>query len=247
MAKESRELSFSRPPILEATIEFRFADLINGPKLKKASDRLAGRYGSVRSEEKMEAKLDFAGRSAEFLPVTPSYRHTSDDQTDILTLTNSAVGWSRLAPYEGWQKFSERVVRELEIVEKAWGARKIQRLGMRYINRIDVPRSSDGLFHYEDYLAYKLVMGPLLDPQSGYQWLVRKDLLERQLVVIVQSAIVEPELPGTLAFTLDIDVSTELDISQRHGDILIKLEDMRMLKNEIFEAGLTPLSRKLFA
>lgn len=247
MSDDLRNTAYSRPPIIEATIELRFLEAISAAKLKKASDRIAGRYAGLSSEEQIEAHFNFAQRSADFNSVSPLFRHTSDDQANILLLQNRSVTWTRLAPYEGWAMFLGRMKEEFAALEKAWGMRASRRLGMRYVNRIDVPRSDDQLFHNEHYIAYRLEVGPLLDPQNGYQWLVRKEHIDKGLVSIVQSAMVEPEIPGTMAFTLDIDVAIDVDVPSKRDDILAKLEEMRLLKNEIFEAGITPLAREKFA
>ncbi|WP_426263009.1 TIGR04255 family protein [Sphingomonas sp. PWP1-2] len=248
MTTDSAHHAYSRPPILEAVVEIRYADQANLSRVAKASDRIAKRYDTVTAEQQVEATMNFGERSAEFREVSPLYRHTSLDQVDVVALRNGSVIWSRLAPYSGWAEIRARVSTEMDLLHKGWGARSISRLGLRYINRLDVPRSDDSLFHNEHYLNYRLEVGPLLDPQNGYQWLTRRVHADRAgLVSIVQSAVIEPEIPETMAFTFDIDVSADVDVPQKHDDILTKLDEMRQLKNEIFEAGITPLARRAFA
>ena len=57
---------------------------------------------------------------------------------------------------------------------------------------------------------------------------------------------VPPELPATNAFLLDIDVSEETDLPINFEQLVEKLEQMRNLKNDVFEASITSLARKSF-
>lgn len=250
MTSDSTASIYTSPPIIEATVEIRYPEAVSDAKVKKASDRLKRRYDFTTAEEQLEATLNFTTRSADFVRKGVLLSHRSADQANRVGMTNVSISWTRLAPYEGWEKFISWVGQDLAEVNKAWGVREVSRIGLRYINRIDIPISDDDLFHNEDYISFKLVTGPILDPQNGYQWIIRKEHRDVNLVSVVQSATVEPEIPGTAAFTFDIDVAHDalsgVDVPRKSDDILARLSEIRALKNAIFEAGLTPLAKEKF-
>ena len=59
---------------------------------------------------------------------------------------------SRLAPYTGWDDFFARTVRAWEVWRKSAGHTVLSRIGVRYVNRIDVPVANTALVRPEDVL-----------------------------------------------------------------------------------------------
>jgi len=245
MGDETTVQRYAYPPITEVVLELRLGAELHQPKMKKAQDWIKGRYQSAIVESVTETRIDIPTRSATFVDKLPIYRNASRDQTDALTIAAGSVSWIRRAPYEGWNPFFARVEAELPTILKAIGPVPIARIGLRYINRIDV-RPSNGVVRYEDYLKFRIDHGPLLDPTGPFQWSLVKPFPDRGLGAIVQSATVEPELPGTMAFAFDIDVYRDIEVPQKDTDILALLPTMRTLKNDIFEAGITDRARELY-
>jgi len=246
MTLESHPQRYAFPPIVEVIFEVRLAEEAGAPKIKKASDWLSGRYSNVALEDQIEAKLHFATRSAEFTDKPRIYKLTNWDQTEELVLSVTSCAWVRRAPYEGWDPYYGRIASELPVLLKALKTIKIERIGLRYINRIDVPKV-DEIARYEDYLNFKIHSDGMLEPNAGFQWTVKKEYPELNLSANVQSSVVQPEIIGTIAFAFDIDIMSETDVPQSEAEILRKLPAMRYLKNAIFEAGITERARKLYA
>jgi uncharacterized protein (TIGR04255 family) len=237
---------YSKPPILEVALELRFSEPVSADRVKYASERMAGRYGNQAQQEQVEVVANFDTRAAEFKVVGQMVQHTSSDQTELLSLSTGNLAWAKRAPYDGWQAFIARVTAELGPVLKALQHPSLARIGLRYINRIDVPYGDDGLTRYEDYINYKIEAGPFLEPSTGYTWMIRSYRPEEDLHVTLQSAVVAPEIPGTGAFTFDIDVAAETGIPKDADALILRLETMRVLKNQIFEAGITERAREMY-
>lgn len=236
---------YRRPPITEAVIEMRFATAANEARIKKAADWLGPKYGEILPQQNTEVKFDFALETAVFERGAPSYRLSNSDQTNVLTVKDNSATWSRLAPYEGWDSFRTRFAVEAEQIFKAFAEPSISRIGLRFINRIDVPKAEgEDIVRYEDYLNFHINAGPMFDPLDAYQWVVQKRDRETGLSLIVQSAIAEQEIPGTGAFVFDIDVFDDAPRPARLTQILDRLDTMRNLKNTIFEAGITDRARQ---
>lgn len=244
MAPDPTEILYPRAPILEAVVEIRFPE-VSPQKVRKVAGSLKSRYAEQTEEILLEGSLDFASKAANFKELTPKFRLTSSDQTDAFHVTVGNIVWLRLAPYEGWDAFHSRIAQELPKVLKALGDPKTNRIGLRYINRIDFPMR-DGLGYHEDYLSFRIFAGDILEPHNGFRWVIQKDFPDHDLSAIVQSGTQDPELPKYGAVNFDIDVYKVIDLPKKSDSILECLCHMRRLKNEIFEAGITDKARELF-
>lgn len=140
----------------------------------------------------------------------------------------------------------ERVSRDVKIAHEVAGLRKIVQLGVRYINRIDIPLDRP-IIRYEDYLTINLSLPESWDGINNYGWRIEKTYREQGFHAIVQSAVIAPEIPNHAAFLLDIDLLRQQDIPSRLEDVLLFLAKMRDLKNEIFELSITDTARASFA
>lgn len=246
MTSDANNQRYPNPPVVEAVMEIRFSTTVNNSKLRKAQDRLSKKYNNSKDELQTEVKVDFASRSAKFVDLGHQYRLTSEDQTNLCILTPTSVAWVRRAPYEGWQAFSDRLATEVPVALKTYGDPLVGRIGLRYVNRIDVP-ASNGVARHEDYLNFRISHGDLLEPTSGFQWLLVREFTDLGLKATVQSGVVEPEVPGFAAFSFDIDVFCDSNPPKSADEILTKLEIMRDLKNRIFEAGITAKAREAYS
>lgn len=245
MTEPTEDILYPRAPIVEAVMELRFEN-VAASRLRKAADAIQAQYENRETDKLFEGNLNFEARSSSFKEISDRFRFSSWDQTDLLIMTSGAATWSRLAPYEGWQQFCGRIAEQLPKLHKSLGRPRPTRLGLRYINRIDVPVAADDVCYHENYLTFHIVTDDLLNPTDGFQWALTKKFPARDLAVNVQSGSVASELPRHSAVSFDIDVFTLVDVPNEVDDILEKLGDMRRLKNEIFEAGITDEARKLF-
>ena len=243
------EKAYRAPPIFEAIIEIRFQEPRSLKALEKAARRIKSRYETAQNDQEVEVqvRLEAAGViTPQISKPTPIRRFASNDQADRCTINPKRFHWSRFAPYEGWDIFRDRVVEDLGAMLKGERLPALTRIGVRFRNRLDVKDEGNGICRYEDHLSINLSLPPLLDPLDMYQWRVEKTMRPSNLRLVLMSGIVPPELPATNAFLLDIDVSEETDLPINFEQLVEKLEQMRNLKNDVFEASITPLARKSF-
>lgn len=242
MSEETLTQKYTAPPIIEAITQVVFVESLSEAKLKKAAKRIGREYDSAVSQKSVEAKLDFPNEQAIFR-ATPQTKLSSKDETDVLLIQSKAFTWKRLAPYLGWEIFEQRIVRDLTIFFDLFGPRKIARMGVRYINRLDIP-GTEPVTRYEDYLTINLSL-PDDWPVNQYSWRFDRNF-SNGLFAIVQSAIVLPEVPHTIAIALDIDVIAREELPIKFEEVIAKLKKMRTLKNEIFETIVTDLAKESF-
>lgn len=235
---------YDAPPIIEAVIQFQYAEPVSKVTQTKLLKRLKREYANELALQTVEASVDFGKRQAAFA-AEPKTKLSSHDETDVLIIDPTTLTWSRLAPYQGWNSFFERVKSDADIAHNLSGYRQINQLGVRYVNRIDVP-GQKGVFRYEDYLTINLSLPENWDSINNYGWRLEKIYPELGLLANIQSAIIAPEIPNHAAFLLDIDVIRPNEISAKIEEVFLQLEKMRCLKNEIFELSITDTARASF-
>jgi uncharacterized protein (TIGR04255 family) len=240
---------YSKPPILEAVIEFRLSEPLSARTVGKVSRKLKRGYSTTREQKEVTFQLNVVQGQTHVNDEITYFEHASDDQTDVLVVKPENLIWSRRAPYEGWQSFINRVHRELQVALETIGYCRIARIGLRYINRIDVPSDNppqSRTFRYEDYITINLTLPPKLDPIGGYLWRIERQFPELALNATLQSGTLIPELPEMASFLLDVDVFTTEELPVKIDDIAPKLEEMRKLKNELFELSISDVARRVF-
>jgi uncharacterized protein (TIGR04255 family) len=172
-------------------------------------------------------------------------RLSTKDELHVLLLNKNSVATSQLAPYPGWETFSQRVMRDLELFFDAFGNRELTRIGMRYINRIDVLLERADV---SDYLnVWPLI--PEIGTTIGHSYALQstRELVGKNMAVTLQSATVDSPVPKAISFALDIDLFRTVDVPRRPEMIMHVLTSMRDAKNMIFEASITDKARELFS
>jgi uncharacterized protein (TIGR04255 family) len=240
---------YAAPPIIEAVVELR----LKAPLATAAVAKMAKRYVSAYDQHQETGEVDFRVRleGGKVEPTVsaprPVHLFSSRDQTDRLRIETTKLHWSKFPPYEGWPEFLERIVRDTDRLPKGMSFPALERIGVRYRNRIDVPGDPGHIFRYEEYLSVNIDLPPLLDPNNAYAWRIEKLFSDRNLGATVMSGLMQPELPDTIAVLLDIDVGAKDDLPSSKDDLVEKLNAMRILKNQIFEACVTDKARASFA
>lgn len=234
------------PPITEAVVEFRIEGKLTEAELEAVSAKLGKHYPNQKIQKAKEVKVDLDSATADFIDRAGRYQRANDDQNEIVLLGEQSYSISQLAVYPSWEHFHNRIVRDRAFLRKIVGYKKITRIGMRYLNRIDVPIDDDNLAHYEKYLKLKIEIPPKYPVTSGYNLMVQIELRALKCVVNIRSQSTKSPVPNHAAFILDIDVIRMVEVPQRDNDIDKLLSQMRVAKNDLFESFITDVARKRF-
>lgn len=189
-------------------------------------------------------KLDQAALTAQAENTHVGYLLKSKDEKHTCQLTTYGCTISRIAPYKNWDDL------KLE-AEKLWNIYKnithplvINRIAVRYINRLDIPLPFDD---FKDFLKTSPDIAPGL-PQAlsnfFMQLVVPLEDIDGNL--IFNQAIASPVLPQTVAIMLDVEVFKLVSMSALSDELWRTLENLRLKKNEVFEASITDKARELF-
>jgi uncharacterized protein (TIGR04255 family) len=166
-------------------------------------------------------------------------RLQSADGRYIAQFNRDAFSFSRLQPYETWDQFKEEAMRLWRVYADLAKSFEVQRLGVRFINRINLPV---GEVRLEDYLRVPPQTPEQLDLQI-MNFFHQDNLLVagHAYAVNIVKTVQPPQRPGSDGggLILDIDVFTTEPFQQGADAIDNRLAEMRWLKNKIFYNSLT--------
>jgi uncharacterized protein (TIGR04255 family) len=239
---------YPRAPITEAVIEIKFEAPVEPETVKKALPRLRDAYQSGEDWSMQMLEFDIATGAGRVQRQATGYKLTSLDGTDICIISTTHISVSRLAPYSGWDAFYARAQRDWQFWKRGVAYRKISRLGLRYINRIDIPVKPGSGLNLQDYLNIypELPEGAAFPPMAHYTMQVimpRQD----QWGFVVNAGSVPSPLLNHSSFVLDIDLGRDADVPQRDEDVWELIGRARTIKNTAFESCITDMSRALFS
>lgn len=239
---------YRAPPITEAVIEIRYENPLDMALLEKAHRRLAKCYDLEEQQALFTVQVDSLEKSSRYDEKQLGYKLFSNDGTDILTINFSSFVVTRLAPYVGWPDFISRAKRDWKEWKKIVGVPKIERVGVRYINRIDIQIEIGDSFELSDYLEiYPEYPDDGGQPMTSYGMQVLRELGKDNCTLMINSGTSPSPLLDHMALLLDIDISREGDIPTNDKDLWEFIDRVRGYKNRAFEDAITEKSRELFS
>jgi uncharacterized protein (TIGR04255 family) len=242
-------MAYKKAPITEAVLEFVFGQSVSQSVVESAARRVETDYPQKDIEETAQFQFDAQNKAAQ-VPAKWSWeglKLSSKDRSCALTMRRDRFACIRLAPYDGWDAFRARANEGWTAWKKSAGVLEVKRVGLRYINRIDIPSTANQLINIEEYLNIGPKMPNLsAEPIISYTVQVSRPLGVDDCVLTLLSSSVASPLVGFASFAVDIDVSREVNIPRREDELWALVDRMRVQKNRIFEECITAKSRTLF-
>jgi uncharacterized protein (TIGR04255 family) len=235
---------YRAPPITEAVIEMRVGAPVPDDQVDKAANAIRKRYSSA--QELREFK--FVIGEPQTTSVRVGHRLSMPNGAFIAQPRRQGLAFSCMAPYPGWTAFTAEFRTVWAKWIKATGSRKIDRIGVRFINRIDVPFGGDDPLDSDEYLK----VGVRLPKSSGnvaMAWSIGAEcpVEDSRFSVVVRAGTAESALLDYASFNLDLDLHYMVDLPQTHADILSLLDEVQSTKNRVFEECITDRTRALLA
>lgn len=238
---------YPNPPIIEAVCDFRLTpdskwDLtIPGFIYEKVSKDFPKREQRVIQE-------------VEFVQSPQGFQQQIRSTERVLFLTNDGkmfiqVGPNLLAinclkPYPTWNGFKPSIEKAFKAMLGVLDVKGLQRISLRYINRIEIPGD---LVKLEDYFDFYPHLGQKL-PQNLENFIVGCVLpfLEGRDLCKVQLTKAVPEKPGNVGFLLDIDYFLAQTGAVSPNDAVAWVENAHSQVEATFEGSITNRLRKIF-
>jgi uncharacterized protein (TIGR04255 family) len=246
---------YKKPPVSEALIDIRIDSLPpeNLQLLENLTSVLAAKYPTKKLRHKFEGAVQIEGSKVVALPTTSGAYGLwleSEDQRGIMQIRLDGFTHNRIKPdpYEvwpGWEIMREEAKYVWEIYASALNVTEISRLAVRYINQIVVPESTIELYDYftaPPRIPSDLPYQDILDFSSS----VTIKIPKYKALAVVKHYPIPQIYPGAIAVALDIDVSRPGKVLLDSFPVWETLDQLRKLKNTIFEASLLPKTKELF-
>ncbi len=170
----------------------------------------------------------------------------SEDQKYIAQFNRDGFTLNRLEPYQSWDQFQTEAMRLWNGYAEFVKPTQIHRVGLRYVNRIQMPA---GELHFEDYIEVAPSTPKGLDlPVSGFMHQDTVVVAEHPYAVNIIKTVQPPNPltgPG-YGLILDIDVITTQPFDSDDTRLKNHLDEMRWLKNKVFFGTIKQKSLEMF-
>ena len=240
---------YPRPPILEAVIGITFEQTLKDSALATADRRFEKDYALHQENVNVNLRMN-TSMGADNLPVIDTqrqsvkgHRRMNPGNDEVAVLMPDSLTVSQLAPYHGWEAFMARFRRDFPLYKRPGVHRVISRVGMRYINRIDIEITGNVVEH-ERYLNLYPRVPDALGPIAAYAMQTTFALENIGCLAALNSTPVASPTLRHVSFIVDIDVYKSSNLPVGDAALFDLLEQMRVEKNRIFEVCITQRARE---
>ncbi len=234
--------NYKRPPIREAVIEVRFADTITDSQLELLCKK---QNKSTFTIQKVEVVLSPESKEHKSTRLFGFKLIENEDTANIIQFKHNAISVSRLAPYEGWDKLFENFKKYYEFYTKN-KHRTISRIGVRFINRIDIPTQGKDTLKVEDYIKVYANVPNTKFPALSSSLVQVTSVIDDNRTITINSYLYENVLIDYLSFILDLDIARVKNLPVNSKILFEELKELREKKNFFFEMLTTAKCKVLF-
>jgi uncharacterized protein (TIGR04255 family) len=234
---------------VEASIDLRceFSSTLTVDDLERVRASLSDAY-PIR-EELMELRAEIApGGGVTSAQRVAGVRALSSLRSKVAGLGLEGFTFSWLAPYDHWEALRDEASRIWELYAGVTNPSKVVRIGVRFINRLDLPNPDGAGVDLDRYLRTAPRIAPEL-PQHLESFFLRFQLLlggSPPARMTITETGVQPAGPDVVSILLDIDAFVQgVEVAAPAAWEI--LERLRHEKNSGFEWSITDAARLLIS
>ena len=239
-------------PIVEAVVDFRAAATTpwDADGLAKALKGRLPDFPSIKPQRRQlqEFRAEVGQPPKAFVKDLGvlGFVLTSKDQRRIAQFDSQGASYSRLKPYPKWTVFAKEAVDIWRLYRDLRKPTEVARIGVRYINRIDLPSDDCNLGAYFRDPPMSPVGFPIPFANFMYQALFAVPDTPYSIRLI---RTIQPSAPPSIrrpGLIIDLDVFTTRPLPADKGTMERRLAEMRWLKNKVFFATITDEAENQF-
>jgi len=171
------------------------------------------------------------------------YRFSSQDNRQIFQARRDGFAFNRLAPYETWESFRDEARRLWTLYRSIANPKNITRIGVRYINRLDLPLP---ITDFKDYLrTVPEISSSMSQGLSSYFMQLQLPQRDLNAMLVLNQALIPPPTSKLVSVILDIDLYSDSDLPSDEQGLWERFEVFRTRKNKVFEACITDRVRRM--
>jgi uncharacterized protein (TIGR04255 family) len=199
---------YAKPPVIEAVCEFRLSPAtkwdpaVPGLIYSRVKEDFPNREQRQIREIEMSEMPDGTQQQVRTSEVAVFLSH---DRKAFIQVGPRLLAINCLKPYPSWERFRPNIVRAFEALGDTVAIQALERIGLLYINRIEITGQSADLDKYFEFRPYlgpglpqhmsSLLLGCLLPFNEG------KEVCRVELVTLT------PDKPNTVVLLLRLDYS----------------------------------------
>lgn len=238
-------------PITEALIDIKctVSPLTNLNTLESYQENIKIEFPEKKKRQAWAGQINFKEDSIPEI-LSPSggthgFLFENPRENKIVQARLDGFTFNKLKPYSKWDDF----VQEAKVLWNNYidvaSPINIERLGLRYINKIEIPEST---FEISDYLLTGPVIANGISKNINdffFRVIIPSDD-NKYTATITQAIDKTIDVEGITNLIFDIDVFTNLRIDPKEEIIWEYFREMREFKNRIFFNSITESTRRLF-
>jgi uncharacterized protein (TIGR04255 family) len=210
-------------------------------------DQVKDTFPERRQQEIHEAAVSFTpsgGASAGIRKLAPRMRFVSTSGDRMIQLGHDLLVVNQLRPYPRFEEWAPIMERALRNYSDLCQPQSVVRVGVRYINRVEIPA---GRIRMEDYFTVCPTLPQVMGDAHG-AFLVRFEVSGKKAghTVMVTFATAPEEKPDTLAFLLDLYDIFQPDQGITIGQVQDEVKTAHDCVEAAFEGSITERLRALF-
>lgn len=240
-----RAPGFPVAPLVEVVFAASFGDGLDPDQRHSVAAGASVAYPTTRLEKHHGIKFDLDGDEISIGEPETTYRLEGTDGTELLLVRPDGIATCQLAPYKSWNSLLDRFSRDLMLVWERHPDKRVSRLAVRSINRIDVPLVN-GLANFEDYLALHIQVPSVVPSIGPFQLQLTIPIPEAKAFATVRSGLTDPAVEDKASFILDIDLARVEDIPESPEGVFKVFNELHDPKNRLYKGFLTPKALEEF-
>jgi len=238
---------YKNPPVIEVLFEINFSETQSNLTL------FGDFYQKIKNDYPQQEQLRNVGFEMNFTPGVVQakqinqgnmMRFSKDDNSQLVQISQNLLTVNKLKPYLGYESFKENVQNVLHSYLELAKPKYSERIGMRYIDRIQVPEDN---FELDKYFNFSLnFANEGFSTINGISFRVQLTPKHKthQLFITLNSVVSSEE--GKSEFILDTYDTLMLQKETSEDYILSVLDEAHENIQYIFEAVITDSARNLF-
>lgn len=201
------KLKYAKPPIQEAICEIHFAadEPLSSEQIGQLKSVWAAEYSEQKLNEEKGVKVEVGPDGVRVVEDKMGNRLIcrTADGLRLVQLSGRFLAVNQLKPYPGWEEaFRDTIIARAQEVQAELGPLKIGRVGLRYINKIDVPQVP---FVWEEWFNFGLPVPEMPSAVRGPFQMRFEQRLKGDCTLIV-NCVSLPVANDRTPIILDLDV-----------------------------------------
>lgn len=166
----------------------------------------------------------------------------SSDNSSIIQLSNNLLTVNKLPKYNGWESYKKMILEAVEILNSTIDIQKINRIGLRAINKIDVKSHSLKNFK-ESFNVYPTIPSGIVNDFNSLQLNYETPFADNEVLAVDLATLrKEPGYQAPVSFQLYYTKLTSLD----KNSIEKWLDNAHIQLHSAFDHIVTPQKKEEF-